>query len=254
MSSCLPMILLCFQQSLICFKQQIYLMRTLIKFEDGLNSGTRLLIRTQQNKFKKSFFQKNFGNLLILISTFRNLRLKKCKPKSIQGLDQTKKVRFKEHLKDEFAKVNRGIGNLKKLSGALPRHSLISLYKSFIRPHLDYADIIYDQPSNLNLCNKIETCQYNAALAITGAIRGSSKEKLYQELGFECLSSRRWLRKLCTFHRIVRNKSPGYLYKYILPGDRAYLTLNSNNIKQFFVDPNTLLALFFPIQLRTGIS
>ena len=31
----------------------------------------------------------------------------------------------------------------------------------------------------------METIQYNAALAITGAIRGSSREKLYQELGLE---------------------------------------------------------------------
>ena len=93
------------------------------------------------------------------------------------GLKLGKKLNFKKHLKNIFAKVNMGIGILKKLSGFLPRHSLINLYKSFIRPHLDYADIIYDQPNNLNLCNKIESCQYNAALAITGAIRGSSKEK-----------------------------------------------------------------------------
>ena len=122
---------------------------------------------------------------------------------------------------------------MKKLSGVLPRHSLISLYKSFIRPHLDHADITYDQPSHLNLCNKIETCQYNAALAITGAIRGSSKERLYQERGFEYLSLRRWLKRLSTFYRIARNKFPGYLYKYILPDDRAYVTRNSNN-KQIF--------------------
>ena len=46
---------------------------------------------------------------------------------------------------------------------------------------------------------KIETCQCNAVLAITGAFRGSSKERLYQELGFEYLRLRRWLRKLCFF-------------------------------------------------------
>ena len=141
------------------------------------------------------------------------------------GLKLDKKLIFKEYLKDKFAKVNRGIGILNKLSRLLPHHSLITLYKSFIRPHLDYVDIIYDQPNNLNLCNKIETCQYNAALAITGAIRGSSKERLYQELGtFEYLSRRRWLMKLSTFYRIVRNTCPGYLYKYILPGGCAYLT------------------------------
>ena len=77
------------------------------------------------------------------------------------GLKLEKKLIFKEHLKDKFAKVNRGIGILKKLSGFLLRHSLITLYKSFIRHHLDYTDIIYDHPNNLTLCNKIETCQYN---------------------------------------------------------------------------------------------
>ena len=131
-------------------------------------------------------------------------------------------------------KINlpKSIGELefwKKMSGFLPRHSLITLYKSFIQLHLDYADIMYNQPNNLNPCNKIETWQYNAALAITGAIRSSLKEKQYQKLDFEYLSSQRWLKKLCTFYRIVRNKSCDYLYKYILPGNHVYLTRNSNN-------------------------
>ena len=134
---------------------------------------------------------------------------------------------------------------MRKLSGFLPHHSLITLYKSFARPHLDYADIVYDQPIKLNLCNKIETCQYNAALAITGAIKGSSKERLYQELGFKYLSSRRGLRKLCTFYRILRNKFPGYLYKYILPGDRTCQTRNSNNIKQVFFRSEYFANSFF---------
>ena len=92
------------------------------------------------------------------------------------GVNLYKKLSFKEHLKDKFAKVNRGIGTVRKLSGFLPCHSLITLYKFFIRPHLDYVDIIYDQSNNLNLCNIIETCQYNAALAITGDIKGSLKD------------------------------------------------------------------------------
>ena len=97
----------------------------------------------------------------------------------------------------------------------------------------------------LNLSNKIETCQYNAALAITGAIRGSSKEILYQELGFEYLSSWRCLIKLCFLYNIVRNKSPGCLYKYISPGDRAYLTRNSNNIRQNFCRSKYFTNSFF---------
>ena len=77
----------------------------------------------------------------------------------------------------------------------LPRSSLLTIYKSFVRPHLDYGDVIYDQPNNSRLSDKIESVQYNAALAITGAIRGTSKEKLYQEVRLELLEYRRWLRR-----------------------------------------------------------
>ena len=77
---------------------------------------------------------------------------------------------------------------------------------------LDYIDIICDKSNNMDACNKIKSLIYNAALTITGAIGGSSKLDLYQELGFEYLSSKRWLRKLCLFHNIVVNTSPNYLY------------------------------------------
>ena len=52
-----------------------------------------------------------------------------------------------------------------------------------MRLHLDYSDVVYDQPSNDGFSISLETVQYNAALAITGAIKGTSREKLYQELG-----------------------------------------------------------------------
>ena len=58
----------------------------------------------------------------------------------------------------------------------------------------------------------METIQYNAALAITGAVRGFSWEKLYQELGLETLQQRRWYRKLCSFYKIRKSQSPKYLY------------------------------------------
>ena len=98
-----------------------------------------------------------------------------------------------------MSKALKGIGIIKKLSKSLPRHSLVTIYKSFVRPHLDYGDIIYDQPNNESFTQKIERIQYNAALAITGAIKGTSQSKLYSELGFESLKFRRWFRKLCTF-------------------------------------------------------
>ena len=48
----------------------------------------------------------------------------------------------------------------------------------FIRPLLDYADVIYDQPSNASFFEKIEAVQYNAVLAVTAAIKGSFRKKI----------------------------------------------------------------------------
>ena len=48
----------------------------------------------------------------------------------------------------------------------------MTLYKAFVL-YLDNAEIIYDKQNKMSICNKIESLQYNPALAITGAIRGS---------------------------------------------------------------------------------
>ena len=97
----------------------------------------------------------------------------------------------------------------------LPRSSLLTVYKSFARPHLDYGNIIYDQPNNSRLSDKIESVQYNVSPAITGAIRETSKEKLYQELELEPLNDRRWLRRMSYLYKTISTKLPPYLYELI---------------------------------------
>ena len=78
-----------------------------------------------------------------------------------------------------------------KLQSVLPRINLVTIYKAFVRSRLDYGDILYDQVFNNSFHDRLESIQYNACLAITGAIRGTSREKLYQELGLEPLRLRR---------------------------------------------------------------
>ena len=68
-------------------------------------------------------------------------------------------------------------GNCKKI---LPHEPLLTIYESFIRPYLDYCDVIYDQHYNSSFHQKLDSIQYNAVLAMTGTIRGSSRGKLYQ--------------------------------------------------------------------------
>ena len=97
------------------------------------------------------------------------------------------KLLFNEHITNKICKETKGIGLLIKFQNILPYISLLIIYKSLKRPHLDYGDVIYDRPSNASLSKKIESMQYNATLAITWAMKGSSREKLYQELGLKYL-------------------------------------------------------------------
>ena len=127
----------------------------------------------------------------------------------------------------------------------MPRSSLLTIYNSFIRPYLDYGDIIYDQAYNASFRQKLDSIQYNAALAITGTIRGTSKEKLYDEPGLETLEKRRWYRKLCCFFRIFRYKGPKYLFNVIPTSVSTYNTRNTNNIPLFKVKYNFFQNSFF---------
>ena len=78
------------------------------------------------------------------------------------------------------------------------------LYKAFVRLHLNYADILHDIACSNAVQEKIESVQYNACLALTGATRGNSKEKLYQELDLESLRQRWWYRTLRTFSKFFK--------------------------------------------------
>ena len=55
------------------------------------------------------------------------------------------------------------------------------IYESFVRPHLNFGDAVYDQLNNGSLSDITESLQYNEALTITAAVRGPLKEKLYQQ-------------------------------------------------------------------------
>ena len=86
--------------------------------------------------------------------------------------------------------------------------------------------------------------QYNAAVAIAGAIRGTSKEKLFEELGLESLQHRWWHRKLCYFYKILKDQSPKYVFN-IIPKLRN-ATRNANNIPHFKVKHSFFKNIFFP--------
>ena len=133
-----------------------------------------------------------------------DIQVKKVDEHKHLGVILDRQLSFSAHINAAICKARRGIGLLKHLSRYLPRQTLSELYKLHVRPFLDYGDVIYHIPCKVcefsqntivpRLMEKLESVQYSAALAGTGTWRGTSCTKLYAELGWESLNSRRWIR------------------------------------------------------------
>ena len=156
------------------------------------------------------------------------------------GIILDSKLSFEAHIKTTISKTRKGVGLLRMLSNYLPRDALCQIYKSYVRSQLDYGDVIYHNPSKTNdlFCSshlslwmeKIESVQYSAALAVTGAWRGTSRDKLYNELGWESLDNRRWYRRLTLFYKITKNLTPDYTRDPIPPLHQSVYSLRNQQV------------------------
>ena len=126
----------------------------------------------------------------------------------------------------------------------MPRGPLLTIYKSFIRIHLDYGDVIYDQHYNNTFHQKLESIQYNAALTIKGAI---SFRKTLWRFRFGILTTTDVVRKLCYFFNITKNQCPEYMFDKIPTSRAAYRTRNNiDNILWYNVKRTFFKNSFFP--------
>ena len=139
--------------------------------------------------------------------TFNNLPVKCVQSHKHLALTLDSKLNFNEHISSILSIVNKLTAVLRKLQTVLPRHSLLTICKAFIRSHLDYCDVIYDKIFNESWHKNLKSVQFNAALTIIGAIRGTNTVKLYQELGLESLQNRRKLKRLSLFYKIYNDQS-----------------------------------------------
>ena len=158
-----------------------------------------------------------------------NNNITRCFHQKHLGVVLDSNLNFNTHIDQKIKKCNKIIGLIRRLSVNLPRNTLLTIYKSFVRPHLDYGDILYDKPSNNNFQNKMEKVQYRACLAITGGIQGTSRERLYDELGLHSLVKRRWRNRLVFFYKIVNRLLQDYLYSYLdFHSQKSYLLRSSS--------------------------
>ena len=159
-------------------------------------------------------------------------------------------------LNSDMAKINRWAFPWKMSFNPDPKkqaHEVIFSRKS---------KAILHTPAGFNNNNVIQATSqkhlgilvYNVYLAITGAIRGSSREILYQELNFLSLQQRRWCRKLCSLYKVFKRESPRYLHNIIPIRNPSYITRNHANIPLFKTNHDFFHKTFFFHLCKCGIE
>ena len=181
------------------------------------------------------------------------------------GVTLDKKLTFQSHIAEKISKTKKTIGIIKHVSKYLPLKTLILIYKSLVRPHFDYCDTIFHVPPPTNgifdnhahesgilpaLMKKVESVQYQAALAITGSWQGTNRVKIYEQLGLESLSDRRSLHRILQIFKIKSNLTPSYLKSKLPPLD-VQANQNANTIQDVTTRTSRYKNTFFPNAVST---
>ena len=188
---------------------------------------------------------------------FNDFEVKQVNDHKHLGLILDSQLTFANHINEKLKKARKGVGVIKYLSSFLPVKTLDQIYKMYVRPHLDFCDVIYHAPKIYNLfdssfrllnyMDQIERVQYQAALAVTGTWKGTSTNKIYEELGWESLTDRRWFRRLVQFYKIQNGFTPEYL-KTPVPPPRSHLfgTRSDNDLYGIKCRTNLHMNSFYP--------
>ena len=144
-----------------------------ISLKHDLSEISEFAVQCKMN-FNPDLFSQKISSNPYITSYFNDNIVHQVQIQKHGGLLLDQKVSLDEHFQCIFTKTCKIIGLIRKLQPVLSRTALLTIYKSFLRLHLGYGDIIYDCVFNESFQNKLESVQCNATLAITGAIRGSS--------------------------------------------------------------------------------
>lgn len=122
----------------------------------------------------------------------------------------------------------------------------------YIRPHFEYACEVWDG-CTIDQSETLERLQLEAARIVTGLPTYTRREYLYLETGWQTLSERRTVRKLCLIYKISNNIAPLYLANK-LPANVGtnlnYNLRNSHDITQPYTRTSLYANSFFPSSIR----
>ena len=132
------------------------------------------------------------------------------------GITLLNNCKWDEHISNLSSKVSMLMNCLRHLRYKLGRKALETMYKAFIFPLFDYADIIWNNCTVVQ-STSLESLHLEALRIIIGSVRGASHQKLYNESGFCTLKERRKRHRLIQFHKIINNACPDYLSDLLPP-------------------------------------
>ena len=107
-----------------------------------------------------------------------------------------------------YEKANKRPNVLKDIKYKVSRDTLRALYKSLVRPLMEYADVVWNGCSDTE-SDLLDSVQCEAGKIVTGAMKGTSRQRLMSGLGWKELKTRRAIHKLTLyFLKIVNNLTP----------------------------------------------
>ena len=198
---------------------------------------------------------------------FNDIEVKRVSDHRHLGLTLGTKLSFAKHLSEKISTARKGIGIIKHLAPYLPLKSRDQIYEIHVRPHLYYCDLVYHIPTKTvevsdsgssrvltSQMSILESTQYQAALAVSGAWKGTSRIKIYDELGWETLDQRRMFRRLTQFYKIMTGLTPEYQRIPIPPLHSNLLGYRHTNVlKTIFCTADRYQNIFFQIASLYGM-
>ena len=148
---------------------------------------------------------------------------------------------------------------MRKLKFKLDRKSLEIIYIAFIRPLLEYGDIIwdnctqYEKKKKKKKKKKLDKTQNEAARTATGTTKLVSIHVLYSEIRWDTLQQRRNNHKLTLFYKKTHNLTPEYLSSLVLEpisNISSYNLRNSNNLRAINTRTSQYYKSFLPSTVR----
>ena len=116
------------------------------------------------------------------------------------------------------------------------------LFVNLLQDLLLTMEILYLKLSNTSFLNILKSVQYDAVLAVTVAIKGTSFDKLYQELGLEYVRQWRWMRRLCFIFKALSTEQPSYIHDLL--SQMRNVTNAPTLSMYFFVELNAWKIIF----------